>query len=251
MKQNRIKMKKLLKNISILALTISLTACDVLDEAMKNIPTTGTTAGLSNGEVISGLKEALTVGIKNSVNMTAVTDGFLKNDLIKLPFPSDALAVKEKAEEWGLGGQVDKFVLTLNRAAEEASKEALPIFMDAIKNMSIQDGFSILNNGNGAATKFLRDNTTAKLTDAFAPKVAEAISKVKLTEIWSPIVDKYNVFAKFSGKNQVNPDLNKYVTERAITGLFSLVEIEENKIRQDPAARVSDILAKVFGSIKN
>jgi hypothetical protein len=115
--------------------------------------------------------------------------------------------------------------------------------------MSISDGFAILNGGNGAATKFLKDNTTSKLVAAFSPKVQAAISTVKLTEYWNPIITKYNSAAKLTGGEQMNPDLNKYVTEKAISGLFHMVEIEENKIRKDPAARVSDILMKVFGSI--
>jgi hypothetical protein len=115
--------------------------------------------------------------------------------------------------------------------------------------MSIQDGFSILKGGDGAATKFLRDNTTSELTTAFSPKVADAISKVKLTELWNPIVTRYNTAMNITGGQKVNPDLNAYVTERAILGLFKLVEGEENKIRKDPAARVSDILTKVFGSL--
>jgi len=226
-------------------------SCQVLEDAagMVNTTTTPAKPALTNAEVISGLKEALNVGIKNSVNLTSVTDGFLKNADIKLPFPQDALKVKEKALQLGMSGQVEKFETTLNRAAEEATKEALPIFADAITNMSISDGFAILNGGNGAATKYLKDNTTAKLVTAFSPKVEAAISKVKLTEYWNPIITKYNSAAKLTGGEQMNPDLNKYVTEKAIAGLFHMVEIEENKIRKDPLARVSDILVKVFGSI--
>jgi hypothetical protein len=145
--------------------------------------------------------------------------------------------------------QVEKFETTLNRAAEEAAKEALPIFVDAITNMSVQDGFAILNGGNGAATKFLKDQTTAKLTTAFAPKVADAISRVKLTEYWSPIMTKYNAAMTLTGGEKINPDLNAYVTQKAIEGLFKMVEQEENKIRKDPAARVTELLAKVFGSL--
>jgi hypothetical protein len=152
--------------------------------------------------------------------------------------------------DWGLGSQVEKFETTLNRAAEEATKEALPIFKDAILNMSISDGFTILNGGDGAATRYLKDNTTSKLVTAFSPKVKDAISKVKLTEYWNPIITKYNSAMSLTGGEKINPDLNQYVTERAISGLFQMVEKEENKIRKDPAARVTDLLTKVFGSIK-
>lgn len=237
--------------IGLISLAVS---CEVLDEATKVITTDSgstTAPALTNGEVISGLKEALNVGISNSVNLTSIQDGFFKNAAIKLPFPEDAMKVKTKALEWGLDNQVNKFEETLNRAAEEATKEALPIFKDAILNMSIQDGFTILNGGQGAATKFLKDNTKSKLVTAFSPKVEAAISKVKLTEYWNPIITKYNGAMTVTGGEKINPDLNAYVTAKAIDGLFYMVEQEENKIRLDPAARVSDILQKVFGSLKN
>jgi hypothetical protein len=232
---------------------ITLNSCDTLNEVAQVVNNTGTstsnTPKLTNDEVISGLREALNVGIKNSVNLTSITDGFWKNDMIRIPFMEDAIKVKQKALDWGLDGQVEKFEVTMNRAAEEATKEALPIFVDAIKNMSVSDGFAILNGGDGAATKFLKDQTTAKLITAFAPKVEAAIANVKLTEYWNPIITKYNSAMTFTGGEKLNPDLNKYITEKAISGLFYMVEQEENKIRKDPMARVSDLLQKVFGSI--
>ena len=238
--------------IIIAAVTFTTFSCDVLNDAADILITdNGTTSqpALTNTEVISGLKEALNVGIKNSVDLTSVTDGFLGNAEIRLPFPEDAIKVKQKALDWGLDGQVEKFETTLNRAAEEACKEALPIFKNAILNMSISDGFTILNGGQGAATKYLKDNTSAALKEAFRPKVEAAISTVKLTEYWDPIITKYNSAMNFTGGEKLNPDLNEYVTEKAIAGLFHMVEKEENKIRLDPMARVSDILQKVFGSL--
>ncbi len=238
-----------------LALILIFSSCDVMKEMADIVnTTTGSSSGtstpqLTNAEVISGLKEALVVGATNSVNLTSITDGFLGNASIKLPFPEDALKMRAKALEWGLDGQVEKFETTLNRAAEEAAKEALPIFKDAITNMSISDGFSILNGGDGAATKYLKDNTSAKLSEAFKPKVEAAISKVKLTEYWEPILTKYNTAMNFTGGDKIATDLNAYVTDKAISGLFYMVAIEENKIRQDPMARVTDLLSKVFGSI--
>ena len=115
--------------------------------------------------------------------------------------------------------------------------------------MSVQDGFAILNGGDGAATKFLENKTNSALITAFSPKVEAAISKVKLTDIWEPIISKYNTAMTFTGGDKINPDLNQYVTEKAISGLFHMVALEENKIRKDPLARVTDILQKVFGSI--
>lgn len=230
---------------------ISVTSCDVLEEVLATVPVVMEPAkpSLTNQEVISGLKEALERGIENSVNLTSITDGFLGNSNIRLPFPADAQKVKDKALEWGLDAKVNEFETTLNRAAEEATKTALPIFKDAILSMSIQDGFSILKGGNGAATKFLRDNTSAQLIEAFKPKVDEAIAKVKLTNYWNPIITKYNTAMTLTNGQKINPDLTDYVTNKAIDGLFFMVEQEENKIRLDPVARVSDLLKKVFGSI--
>ena len=232
---------------------ISLFSCSIIEDASTTIlsPTNNSPSkiDLTNEEVISGLKEALNVGIKNAVNLSSVTDGFLKNDVIRLPFPPDAIKVREKAINFGLSKQVTTFEETLNRAAEEATKKALPIFVDAIKNMSVSDGFSILKGGDGAATKFLKSQTLNQLVIAFAPVVKEATTKVQLTAYWNPIITRYNSAMTLSGGQKLDPDLDAYITQKAIDGLFYLVETEENKIRKDPLARVSDILVKVFGSL--
>ncbi|XOV68649.1 MAG: DUF4197 domain-containing protein [Fluviicola sp.] len=244
-------MKKLFIPITLIAALV-FTACDVLESAAGDILSTdggSSQPKLTEAEVASGLKEALSVGITNAVDVTSVTDGFLGNSEIRLPFPEDAKKVKEKALEWGLDGQVEKFETTLNRAAEEASKEALPIFKNAITSMSIQDAFGILNGGEGAATDYLKRKTTDQLITAFRPKVDDAISKVKLTEYWDPLAQKYNTAMTFTGGEKVNTDLGDYVTRKAVSGLFTMVAKEENKIRENPAARVTDLLQKVFGSI--
>ncbi len=232
---------------------ISLFSCSIIEDASTTIlsPTNNSPSkiDLTNEEVISGLKEALNIGIKNAVNLSSVTDGFLKNDVIRLPFPPDAIKVREKAINFGLSKQVTTFEETLNRAAEEATKKALPIFVDAIKNMSVSDGFSILKGGDGAATKFLKSQTSNQLVIAFAPVVKEATTKVQLTAYWNPIITRYNSAMTLSGGQKLDPDLDAYITQKAIDGLFYLVETEENKIRKDPLARVSDILVKVFGSL--
>jgi len=176
-------------------------------------------------------------------------DGFLKNEKIRLPFPSDAQKVKDKALQLGLDKKVEEFETTLNRAAEEAAKEAAPIFISAIKEMSIGDGFEILKGSDNAATKYLKDKTTSKLTTAFAPKVENAINKVNLTKYWEPLTSAYNSASFLTGSDDINTDLKSYITEKAITGLFQLIEEEELKIRKDPIARVTDVLKKVFGSL--
>lgn len=214
------------------------------DKIKKAVNTNTISGALSNDEVIKGLREALTIGTDNSSSLASRTDGFLKNPLIFIPFPPEAKIVKEKLTAIGMGDKVAKFEQTLNRAAEEAAKKAAPIFINAIKSMSISDGFTILKGTDTAATHYLKDKTTAELHDKFKPSVVEAIQKVQLTKYWSPLATAYNMIP---GVQKQNPDLNEYVTQRAITGLFTLIAIEEAKIRKDPAAQVTDLLKKVFG----
>jgi hypothetical protein len=214
-----------------------------LNEATKAVPTKGK-KGPSEKEVIDGLKEALTVGANNSASLASKMDGFNKNDNIKLPFPPEAIKVKNTAESMGMKKQVDEFVLTMNRAAEEAAKEAAPIFVNAIKGMTVTDGMGILKGSDDAATRFLNDKTNAELAARFKPVVQKAIQKVEVTKYWNPLMTNYN---KVPGTTKVNPDLEEYITLKAIEGLFFLIAQEELKIRKDPAARVSDLLKKVFG----
>lgn len=224
-------------------------SCDVANQVLETVSSTGTSTGLTNAEVVSGLKEALSVGTNNSSGAASKLDGFNANPLIKLPFPPDAIKVKEKVEMLPGGKKlIDDFVLKLNRTAEDAAKESGPIFLNAVKGMSVSDGFAILKGGDNAATNYLKDKTTADLTTAFSPKVGASIDKIGLAKYWQPIADKYNLAMTFTGGKAVEPDLNKYVTERAISGLFTLISAEEAKIRQDPLARVTDLLKKVFGS---
>jgi hypothetical protein len=201
-------------------------------------------SSLSNDDIIKGLKEALTVGSNNAGESASKLDGFYRNEKINIPFPPEINNVKTSVENMGLKPQVTKFVETLNRAAEEAAKEAAPIFVNAITTMNISDGMNILNGGDKAATTFLEDKTTSELKTKFEPIVKKAIEKVQLTKYWNPVVSNYN---KVPFVKKVNPDLEAYVLERAISGMFTLVAEEEAKIRNNPAARVSDILKKVFG----
>lgn len=244
-------MKKVIQLLLIGCVLTFVTSCDEVESFLKEGSNQQSVNQLSNQDVVAGLKEALNVGIRNAVDVTSVTNGFLKNNEIKLPFPEDAQRVKEKAIEFGMQSQVDKIVTTLNRAAEDAVKTATPIFVNAIKNMSIQDGFKILNGGEGAATDFLERNTKTELVRAFSPKVQKSIEKVKLTQYWEPVAKRYNQTTILTGAEKVNTDLNQYVTEKAIEGLFTMVKKEENKIRKDPAARVTELLSKVFGSVSN
>ena len=215
-----------------------------------NNNTTPSTNPLSNDEVIKGLKEALTIGVEKGANKASAVDGFLKNDAIRLPFPPDAKKVRDKAMQWGLDNKVEKFEATLNSAAEEACKTAAPIFINAVKNMSLEDGFAILKGEENAATKFLQEQTGDQLYATFLPEVKKAIETVKLTAYWEPLTKKYNQSTKFTGDDPVDTDLNKYVTEKAIEGIFHLIAQEEKAIRKDPISRTSDLLKKVFSSVE-
>lgn len=200
--------------------------------------------GLSNDDIISGLKSALEVGTNKSVSRASVVDGFFKNTQIKIPFPPEAKVVETYARKLKMTSQVNKFVLTLNRAAETAAKDAAPIFINAIKGMTISDGLQVLNGGNNAATNLLKQRTEVDLRSKFQPIVKNAISKVQLTQAWTPLASAYN---KIPRVRKIDPNLEAYVTQKAIDGLFILIAQEETKIRQDPAARINDILKKVFG----
>ncbi|MGP8214590.1 MAG: DUF4197 domain-containing protein [Bacteroidia bacterium] len=205
--------------------------------------------GLSNDDIVNGLKEALKVGSSNAGSSASKTDGFFKDSLIKIPFPPDAQKVKDLAVKTGQQKQVDDFVLSLNRAAEQAAIKAAPIFADAITSMTIGDGLSILKGANDAATQYMKSKTSQQLHDAFLPIVKAAIQSVNVTKYWTPMAEAYNQTTMFSRQPKVNTDLNEYVTQQALKGLFILMAQEELKIRQNPAARVSDILKKVFGSL--
>jgi hypothetical protein len=201
---------------------------------------------LTNDEVVKGLKEALQVGSNNSTASASKLDGFYKNPKITIPFPPEAQKVKEKAVELGMKEQVDKFEINLNRAAEEASKQAAPILIQAITSMSVGDGFSILKGSDHAATEYLKSKTTGELMNKFKPIVQAAIDKVELTKSWKPIVTTYN---RIPFVEKQNPDLTDYVTQKGLEGLFTLVQDEELKIRKNPEAQVTDLLKKVFGSV--
>lgn len=218
---------------------------ELTKQANDKLKNAGGSNPLSNDEVINGLKEALTIGTNNSASLASKLDGYYKNPLLFIPFPPEAQKVKEKIDALGLKSQTDKFVLTLNRAAEEAAKNAATVFINAVKGMSIGDGFAILKGANNAATQYLQDKTTAELKMKFTPIVQAAIDKVQLTKYWNPIITKYN---KLPLVEKQNPDLTAYVTDRAMAGLFKLIADEELKIRKDPAARVTEILKKVFAN---
>lgn len=207
---------------------------------------TGNTNGsFSNTEAVSALKEALKIGTQNASGRLNAVNGYFGNQLIKILMPPEAKKVESTLRSVGMGDQVDKAILSMNRAAEDAAIKAVPIFVDAITSMSIQDGISIVKGGQGAATNFLKNRTTQALTNAFRPVIEQSLNKVNATKYWYDVFTVYNKLP--TTFNKVNPDLTGYVTERALNGLFVSIADEENKIRTNPAAQVTDLLRKVFG----
>ncbi|MBL3657979.1 DUF4197 domain-containing protein [Fulvivirga sediminis] len=240
-------MKKIYFLMCLFALAL-ITACTTaqINKTMGGInDALGSGGGLTTEQVVTGLKEALIKGISNGSAEASRVDGYFKNPEIKIPFPPDVQKVETKLRQIGLGGEVDKFVMQLNRGAEDAAKEAKPIFISAIKSMTIQDAWSILKGEDDAATQYLKRVTSSQLKEKFKPVIKNSLDKVNATKYYSSIITSYN---KIPLVEDVNPDLDDYATDKAIEGLFTLVADEEKKIREDPVARTSEILKKVFAA---
>jgi hypothetical protein len=171
-------------------------------------------------------------------------DGYFRNPSIKIPFPPEVKKIEDRLRQIGLGSEVDKFVMTLNRGAEDAAKEANPIFISAIRSMTIQDAWAILNGADNAATEYLKRTTSVQLREKFSPVIDNSLNKVNATKYYGDIVNTYN---RIPLVEKVNPDLTDYATTKAMDGLFLLIADEEKKIREDPVARTTDLLKKVFG----
>jgi len=230
-------MKKIFFAISFVTI---INGCDVANQVInQSNPNT-----LSTQEIVSGLKQALTIGTQNSSDKLSAVDGFFANAAIKILMPPEAKDVENTLRKVGLGSVVDKAILSMNRGAEEAAKSAAPIFINAIKQMTISDALGILQGGDFAATNYFKQKTTGDLIAAFRPVIDKALDKVDATKYWSDVFTVYNRFAS----KKVNTDLGAYVTGKATDGIFYQVGIEEQKIRKDPAARVTELLKKVFGS---
>jgi hypothetical protein len=200
---------------------------------------------VTTAEVADGLKEALVKGISNGSDIVSQVDGYFKNPQIKIPFPPDVQKVEDRLRQIGLGKEVDKFILTLNRGAEDAAKEAKPIFISAIRQMTIQDAWGILRGNDDAATQYLIRTTSAQLKEKFKPVIQNSLQKVNATKYYNDIVTRYNSIPMVQ---KVNPDLDDYATDKAIEGLFLMIAKEEKNIRADPAARTTELLKRVFGS---
>ena len=200
--------------------------------------------GLSNDDIVSGLKQALTVGAQKSSQQLSSVDGFFANAAVKILLPEEAKKVESTLRNLGMGSLVDKAILSMNRAAEEAAKGAGSIFVSAVQQMTITDAVNILRGGDFAATDYFKGKTTAALSQSFKPVIDRALKNVNATKYWTDVTTAYNRLASA----KVNTDLSAYVTQKAMEGIFYQVGLEEQKIRRDPVARTTEILKKVFGS---
>lgn len=231
-----------LQILSVLLVSVFIAGCTV-QQIQQTVGDYLDTDELTTDQVVAGLKAALEKGAGTSTASASRTDGYLKNPKIRIPFPPDVQKVEDKLRDIGLGSEVDKFITTLNRGAEEAAKEAKPIIVNAIKGMTVQDAWGILKGQDNAATEYLKAKTSNDLKTRFQPVIKRALDKTNATKYYSDLVNTYN---KIPFVDKVNPDLDDYATEKALEGLFKLVADEEKNIRDNPVARTTELLKKVF-----
>ena len=235
-----------MKSIQIYGIIILFIASACSSADINKILQAAGQGGLTEQEVGSGLKEALIQGISKGADQASQTDGFFKNDLIRILLPEDARRVENTLRQIGLGSEVDRAMLAINRGAEKAAQEAKPIFISAIRQMTIQDAFQILKGEPNAATDYLRRTTETQLVALFQPKIQESLNEVGATKYYGDLANAYNNIPLTTRK--IDPDLNAYVTNRAIDGLFTLIAEEEKNIRENPLQRTSALMRKVFAA---
>lgn len=233
-----------MRQIFVLFIFLLLTGISNAQLNLNKLKETLTPGSLSSEEIGEGLKEALTKGVSTGTDIVSQLDGYYKNPEIRIPFPAEAKQVETKLRQIGMGGEVDKFIESLNRAAEDAATEAKPIFVSAIKQMTIQDALGILKGEDDAATEYLSRTTSPLLKVKFMPVIQSSLQKVNATRYYSDLVIRYN---KIPFVQKVNPNLDEYATEKAIQGLFVMIAREEKNIRKNPGARTTVLLEKVFG----
>jgi len=230
-----------MKNIIfIIGISAMLSSCDVISQLPSN---TGT---VTESEAAAGIKEALSQGIAKAVLQLNTTDGFFKSQFYKILLPPEAQKIENTLRSLGMGNLVDKAILQINRGAEDAVGYAKPIFVDAIKSMTLSDAIGLVRNGDTSATHFFREKTTQKLIAAFTPVIQSSLDKVNATRYYSDVINTYNNFPTTFKK--LNPDLTSFVTLKATDALFDQIAKEEVDIRTNFAARTTDLLRKVFGS---
>ncbi|MGM5469841.1 DUF4197 domain-containing protein [Flavobacteriaceae bacterium LMO-SS05] len=234
-----IKTQNLFRKFLTFLLILNLTACAELQQVVNQLPQ----GGLSQDEIASGLRQALNFGIDKQVTKLTKEDGFFKNELVKILLPQELQKVDQTLRDIGLSKLADEGLKVLNRAAEDAVKEATPIFVNAVKDITFADAKNILLGGNDAATKYLTGKTQAELYTKFHPVINNSFSKVGADKIWENLITRYNSLPL---TNNVNPDLTDYVTDEALKGVYTMIAVEEQNIRTKLASRTTDLLKKVF-----
>jgi hypothetical protein len=213
----------------------------LLDKAKRVAAGNGISA--SPTDIATALKQALELGATKSADLLSAQNGFFANPSVKILFPPEAIKAEATLRRLGLNKMCDDAILSFNRAAEDAAKTAKPIFVNAVKQMTIKDATNILMGSNDAATTYFKNNTTDSLSKVFEPIVGNSIEKVGATRLYSDVAERYN---KIPFTNKINPDLKQYVTQKAIEGLFKQIAVEELKIRENSAFRTTDLMKKVF-----
>lgn len=229
----------MLKRIFLAVIVFQLSACSELQQVVNQLPN----GGITNEQIAAGLKEALQNGISNQVTTLAVQDGFFKNEMVKILLPEELQKVDRTLRNIGLSNLADEGLKVLNRAAEDAVGEAIPIFADAITDMTIVDAKNILLGDKNSATLYLKSVTSAALYQKFNPIINNSFKKVGADKIWTDLITRYNNLPLTA---DVNPDLTDYVTNEALKGVFTMVAVEEVEIRANVAKRTSDLLKRVF-----
>jgi hypothetical protein len=229
-----------MRKIVALIAVISFFGCSELQQVVNQLPQGG---ALGNDQIAGGLREALNMGIEKQVSKLTLKDGFYKNELVKILLPEELKKVDNTLRKVGLGNLADEGLKVLNRAAEEAVSEATPIFIDAVKGITFNDAKNILLGNDNAATNYLQQGTKTKLYDKFNPIIKRSFEKVGADKIWTNLINKYN---NLPLTNDVNPDLTDYVTQEALAGVYTMIEVEEKEIRTKVSSRTTDLLKKVF-----
>lgn len=238
LKQEILK-NNMIKKIILALVIFQFSACTELQQVVNQLPS----GVITNNQIADGLKEALNNGITNQVSNLAVEDGFFKNELTRILLPDELQKVDDALRKIGLSNLADEGLKVLNRAAEDAVAEAIPIFVDAVKGMSFTDAKNILMGNQNAATLYLKNTTSNQLYQKFNPIIANSFQKVGADKVWLNLINKYNAIPFVT---KVNPDLTDYVTNEALKGVFTMVEIEEANIRTKISSRTSDLLKRVF-----
>lgn len=230
----------MIKRIFALFIVFNLTACAELQNVINELPQT---SALSNEDMAAGLRQALDLGIDKQVTKLTQTDGFYKNELVKILLPEELQKVDDALRKIGLSSLADEGIKALNRAAEDAVKEATPIFVDAVKDITFNDAKNILLGEDNAATEYLTSKTQTQLYNKFKPVISNSFGKVGADQIWNNLITKYN---NLPLTNNVNPDLTDYVTTEALEGVYTMIAVEEKEIRTKVSSRTTDLLKKVF-----